>query len=491
MVLIQTGPKIEWTAAEVTFGGETLTVRRGTLEVPERHEGLSRILKLPVAVLPARGGAKGAPVVFLHGGPGGSGIRYSQSGEGAAFFSAMRDAGDVVLFDQRGGGMATPNGIVPLDRPLPEDWLLTRERFCDALLGAAKTASAHLEGKLDLAQYTTVENAKDLDLLRQALGAEKIRILAHSYGTHLAQVFIRKFPDRVESAVLMGTEGLDMTMKLPSTYKLQLEQLTELIKLHPNTRGDVPNFARLLELAVKNLDRQPLVAMHEGKQYKIGGFGLMWLLRFDIGDSSDLPLFPRIVHAAWNGDVEPLMPMFRKRYAQLSSGFPVVSLVMDGASGASPERLAQIKKESEGFFFAPVVNLGVEALAGQLGVPVLGPEFRQPVRTDVPTLFVSGNLDSNTPPIQAEEVRKGFSRSWHLVLRNAGHEDCLWNPEAMRAIVAFLNSGRSESRTINLPDIEFLPILRAPGSHPLPSAAHKNPRRMSSVTGSTSKTERL
>jgi pimeloyl-ACP methyl ester carboxylesterase len=460
LALLQNGPTIEWTSAEVTYGGEKVTVKRGTLEVPERYEGLSRVLKLPVVVLPAREGASGAPVVFLHGGPGGSGTAFGESSVGAKFFTAMRSAGDVVVFDQRGGGRSTPTGVAPLSRPLPEDWLLSQERFNEAFMTEAKAARAHFEGKLDLAQYTTVENARDLDLLRLALGVPKIKLLAHSYGTHLAQAYLRQYPNNVESAVLMGTEGLAMTMKLPSTYRRQLDQITELVKAHPNTKNDVPNFTRLFEMAVKNLDRQPLIALHEGKQYKIGGFGLMWLLRFDIGDSSDLPMFPRIVHAAWNGNVEPLMPMFRKRLAMFNGGFPVVSFVMDEASGVSPERLAQIKKEAEGFFFAPVVNMGTEVLEGAFGTTALGNEFRQAVRTNVPTLFVSGSIDSNTPPIQAEEVRKGFSRSWHLVLRNAGHEDCLWNPTAINAVASFLQTGKSESRTINLPEIDFLPALR-------------------------------
>ncbi len=464
IALLQNGPKIEWTTANVTYGGEAVTVRRGTLEVPERYEGLTRILKLPVTALPARGDTRGAPIVFLHGGPGGSGLSYAQSDSGEAFFSAMRDAGEVVVFDQRGGGRATPPAIAPLSKPLPDDWLLDQAHFNELLLTEARAAKTYLEGKVDLNCYTTVENAKDLDLLRQALGVEKIKILAHSYGTHLAQAYLKQFPDRVESAVLMGTEGLAMTMKLPSTYKKQLEQITEMVKRHPNTKFDVPNFTRLLQMAVTNLDRLPLIAAHpvggEVRLFKIGGFGLMWLLRFDIGDSSDLPMFPRIVHAAWNGNVEPLMPMFRKRFAQMSSGFPAVSFVMHEASGVEPDRLAQIKREGEGFFFAPVVNMGTEVLDRQFGTQALGSEFRQPVRTSVPTLFVSGTLDSNTPPNQAEEVRKGFSRSWHLVLRNAGHEDCLWNPDAIKAVAAFLITGRSESRTINLPEIEFLPVLK-------------------------------
>ena len=460
LALCQDGPKVEWSLAEVEYGGERITVRRGTLEVPVRYEGLSRVLKLPVAALPPRGDAKGTPIVFLHGGPGGSGLGWAQSDVGEAFFSAMRDAGEVVVFDQRGGGQSTPLLVAPLSAPLPTDFLLSEAKFRESLMKEASAAAAYIEGKADLTQYTTVENANDLDQLRRALGAEKIRLLAHSYGTHLAQAYLKQYPDRVESAVLMGTEGLAMTMKLPSTYRKQLEQLTDLIKVHPNTKNDVPNFTRLLQMAADRMDKEPLTAKVGDKDYKIGGFGLLWLLRWDIGDTADLPMFPRIAQAALHGNVEPLMPMFRKRLTFLSSGFPIVSFVMDEASGCDPLRLAQIERESQGFFFAPVVNMAIEGLAKPFKSRILGPEFRQPVQTRVPTLFVSGTLDSNTPPNQAEEVRKGFSRSWHLVLRHGGHEDCLWNTDAIKAIVSFLKSGRSESRTINLPVPEFLPILK-------------------------------
>ena len=463
-LLLQDWPKIEWTTAEVEYGGEKVAVRRGTLEVPERHEGLSRVLKLPVAALPARGQATGPPIVFLHGGPGGSGLGFAQSDAGEEFFSAMRDAGEVVVFDQRGGPMTTPALIAPRSMPPPEDVLLNQEKFSEYFVAEAKSAVGAFEGKADLTCYTTVENAKDLDLLRQGLGVEKIKLLAHSYGTHLAQAYLKQFPDRVESAVLMGTEGLDMTVKLPSAYKKQLDQLTELIRDHPNTKNDVPNFSLLLQRAVARLDREPLVARipvaGESKEYKVGGFGLMWLLRWDIGDTADLPMFPRIVQAAYDGDVTPLLPMLRKRHAQVSAGFPLVSLVMDEASGADPARLDLVKRESAGFFFAPVVNMGLDALSGQLGGTILGPDFRQPVRTNVPTLFVSGTLDSNTPPSQAEDVRKGFARSWHLVMRNGGHEDCLWNKDAISAVVEFFKSGTSQSRVISLPVPDFQPILK-------------------------------
>jgi hypothetical protein len=45
-----------------------------------------------------------------------------------------------------------------------------------------------------------------------------------------------------------------------------------------------------------------------------------------------------------------------------------------------------------------------------------------PIKTDVPTLFVSGVLDNNTQPFQADDVRKTFKNSTHLVIDNGGQE---------------------------------------------------------------------
>ena len=64
-----------------------------------------------------------------------------------------------------------------------------------------------------------------------------------------------------------------------------------------------------------------------------------------------------------------------------------------------------------------------------LGHPDLGDAFRAPIRTDVTTLFVSGVLDNNTQPFQADEVRKTFKNSTHIVIDNAGHESMLVHPQ--------------------------------------------------------------
>jgi len=48
-------------------------------------------------------------------------------------------------------------------------------------------------------------------------------------------------------------------------------------------------------------------------------------------------------------------------------------------------------------------------------------DFYEPLRSDAPTLLLSGENDPVTPPAYAEEIRPGLANSLHLVLRGQGH----------------------------------------------------------------------
>jgi pimeloyl-ACP methyl ester carboxylesterase len=89
-------------------------------------------------------------------------------------------------------------------------------------------------------------------------------------------------------------------------------------------------------------------------------------------------------------------------------------------------------------------------------VPALSDDFRSPIRTHVPTLFISGTLDSQTPPAQADEVRKGFARSVHVVVENAGHESTLPHAEVQALLAAFFRGEQLRDQTVALPPLRFV-----------------------------------
>jgi pimeloyl-ACP methyl ester carboxylesterase len=153
-----------------------------------------------------------------------------------------------------------------------------------------------------------------------------------------------------------------------------------------------------------------------------------------------------------------LSRLVERRYNEYSAAIPMMTLVMDVSSGATRERDAQIAREAKTALLGNVMNFLFPEIGEVFGNPDLGDGFRSPIRTDVPTLFVSGTLDNNTPPFQADEVRRQFKQSAHIVIANAGHESMLDKPQVRQAIVDFL-LGKDVSRVkIALPPLQFNPI---------------------------------
>ena len=81
------------------------------------------------------------------------------------------------------------------------------------------------------------------------------------------------------------------------------------------------------------------------------------------------------------------------------------------------------------------------------------------------TLFLSGTLDPNTPPLEAEEVRRGFSRSAHLIVENASHE-FLPAADVQAVIVDFFKGDDVSKRKISLPRPRFISVEEAKSPPP-------------------------
>jgi pimeloyl-ACP methyl ester carboxylesterase len=92
------------------------------------------------------------------------------------------------------------------------------------------------------------------------------------------------------------------------------------------------------------------------------------------------------------------------------------------------------------------------------GNPDLGDEYRGLLVSNVRTLFISGTLDCNTPPYQAEELRWGFSNGSHIIVEYAGHEDTLPNPQVQAAIIDFFDGKDVSGVRISLGKPRFKPI---------------------------------
>jgi pimeloyl-ACP methyl ester carboxylesterase len=90
-----------------------------------------------------------------------------------------------------------------------------------------------LEHGVDIGAYAIEESADDIEFLRRALGAKRLRLIGASYGSHLGLSVIRRHEAIVERAVLALVEGPDHTHKLPSRVRAALALYAEMAREDP------------------------------------------------------------------------------------------------------------------------------------------------------------------------------------------------------------------------------------------------------------------
>lgn len=445
-------------------GGLEVEAQLGRLYVAEnRADPDSQLIELAFGRFSSPAASPRAPLVYLAGGPGGSATAIAGRPATFAQWRPVLEICDLILLDQRGTGRSKPELVWTVDEPLPPD-LLTSEAAARAYaVEAGREAAAHLRGQgIDLAGYTTVESADDIDELRRALGLDKISLFGFSYGTHLGLATIRRHGEHIESAILIGTEGPHQTFKLPSNADTQLRKLALLVADDPQVGPYVPDLVGLLERVLARLEREPMVVTvvngaGEEIEVPVGRFGLQMILRFDIGDRSDLVVFPRLLYSIDRGDPSVLQWFVQKRIGRFEQ-VNGMSMVMDGASGAPPGRWERINAEAETCLLGNTMNFPYPEVNDAWGTPDLGEDFRAPIVSDVRTLFLSGSMDWNTPPYQAEMVRFGFTNSAHVIVEGAGHEQVLPHPEVGPLMVAFLRGDDVSGSFLHLPPIRFVPV---------------------------------
>lgn len=190
--------------------------RCGTLEVPiDYREAGGGTIELALVKVPATDpDARIGSMVVNPGGPGASGVSYAESAD-SVFRAPIRKHFDVVGFDPRGTGDSDPVDCLPdeamtdflaLD-PDPDDAAEERELLdgLDSFFEGCVANSDALVGHV-----TTAEAARDMDVLRAALGEATLTYFGASYGTKLGATYAELFPDKVGRLVLDG--AVDVTL---------------------------------------------------------------------------------------------------------------------------------------------------------------------------------------------------------------------------------------------------------------------------------------
>ncbi|GAA2251481.1 protease [Streptomyces ruber] len=200
--------RIRWSRCEGLKMPADLQCGKVTVPLDHSRPGAGT-LDVALARYPATGRKKRGSVLLNFGGPGGAGIPpLAYAGDD---FMGLTDGYDVVTFDPRGVGRSSPvscgegTGQFLGATDGPDD--VTDPGAALKQLRRSAAACREHSGPV-LPHMGTVDVSHDLDVMRAALGDDKLNYLGFSYGSRLGAVYAARFPDRVGRMALDGVDTL-------------------------------------------------------------------------------------------------------------------------------------------------------------------------------------------------------------------------------------------------------------------------------------------
>ncbi|MFD0367192.1 alpha/beta hydrolase [Streptomyces sp. NPDC059071] len=190
----------------------------GTVRVPlDYAKPDGEQVELAVSRAKATGPGKRLGSLLVNpGGPGGSSVGYVQGYAGIGYPAPVRARYDIVGVDPRGVARSEPVECLTgpqMDAYTQVDVTPDTAAEQDALAGSYKGFAAACKkrsGKV-LPHVSTVEAARDMDIVREVLGDEKLTYVGASYGTFLGATYAELFPGRVGRLVLDGAMDPSLT----------------------------------------------------------------------------------------------------------------------------------------------------------------------------------------------------------------------------------------------------------------------------------------
>jgi pimeloyl-ACP methyl ester carboxylesterase len=401
----------------------SIPARCGTLRVPldPDHPLKEGTIDLQVAVVPALNRrSTAAPLFLLAGGPGQS-ARQVYVALSSAFARINRNHA-IVLMDQRGTGQSSL-----LSCEYPEDW-----QEPDDPIPALRKATSECVAKLGPRArfYTTSIAVRDLNDMRIALGYEQIDLYAGSYGTRVAEHFMRRYPAHVHAVILDGVTYPQQAIgdETPQDAERALNLIVARCMQTPDCAATYPQLPDELAGLLQKFGPQKVKVTIDDPssglplEIEFNRKILNAALRLLSYSSTQASLLPALIHEAAHGKLRPLAAQsimnMRQITDQLANGMQyTVVCSEDEPFFAGRINRAEMAKTFQG---TDMVDALHEICALWPRGPV-DPNLHAPLNSDIPTLLLSGEADPVTPPVDAERAAAGLTRHRHLILKGEGH----------------------------------------------------------------------
>jgi pimeloyl-ACP methyl ester carboxylesterase len=383
------------------------------VNVPEdRADPGRRSIALRVAVIPAQADRPAADAVtFLDGGPGGAATADYPLVAGE--FAPLHKTRDILLIDQRGTGLSHP---------------LTCTQSKDAPSASrVRACAAEVNKNADTRDYTTVDATADLNQVRRTLGYPQLTLIGVSYGTRVAQVYARDYPESVRAVVLDSPVPNSLILGSEHARNLETVLRTRFDACVHDTacaqRFGNP-YQTLTELE-QRLEKTPVdvtiadPTTHVPRHEHLTREGLAALTRLYAYSPVSLALLPLTLDEAKAGHYEALLGQLLLVQSDLSTRLDV-GMELSVICSEDADRLVADPADAHTVLGADFAT-HAKAVCAEWPHAPMPAHFHDPLTGAVPTLLLSGEFDPVTPPRYATEIARHLTNARVLVLPGQGH----------------------------------------------------------------------
>ncbi|MYV49670.1 alpha/beta hydrolase [Streptomyces sp. SID2888] len=407
--------------------------------------------------------ARRGALLLIPGGPGNTSLD-DTSGKGQRLPQEVRDAYDLIGFAPRGLAPSTSvdcgldHGDLAVSKLRP--WPAADGSITENMVTARRVAEACTQNGGELMRHiTTVDEARDIDRIRVALGEDRLSAWGVSYGTYVGAVYSQLFPHRTDRVVLDSNDDPDPTRVSRAWlagYETGVEDTFPEFAAWAAAPGNPDRLAEtaaevrplFLRLAAQ-LDRRPIPWPDANPEALDGNVLRQTMLDSFYAPGTRFPALAKLMRAALDGTVPPAPTAPPEDVQQNIAAVSVATLCNDVTwpSSASAYRTAVAESRKEHPLTAGMPRNAIVCAAWP------HPPRQAPVRiTDQGpsnVLLIQNARDVATPLSGALKLRTALGRRAVLVTVNStGHDAYLANGNACgdRTVSHFLSTGQRPAR---------------------------------------------
>lgn len=443
-------------------------------ENPNKPDG--KKINIHYAILPAiKNGYEKEALLAIAGGPGQSAI------ENAASFNRMlskvRQNRDILLVDQRGTGKSN---LLTCDDDL--DIFSFDDEQADMPAMTQACLNKLLSDGSDVTQYGSVTALSDFEAVRQHLGYDKLHLYGISYGSRMAQLYMRHFPQSLLTVTLDGVVPMQQSvLAIGDAIDRAQEILLKDCENTPSCQQAFPDLgsdfnkldAELAQGPIIIASRDPLT--NQQINFTLTRAKYNNSLRMAMYTPNIRALLPHTIHQGAEGNYQPILGLYG-----LTADSTGIALGMHSSvvCGEDLHRVTPAMRESaKSSYSARTMLEGITSTCAIWQMPAVDKDFSQAIASDIPTLLLSGELDPATPPSWGALAQEKLTNSQHFIAPYATHgvayQSC--GNDLIAQLVSAGSVKELDGECLNK-DVRRSFYLNANTVEPIPNATESSPK---------------